>query len=86
VRLALRAIRRCGARVNTQCGMHVHIDAAPFDGRTNMLDWPAVARIAEAMGLDSTAAWVRTHQREYSAGIFRGFAAEKKGGESCADK
>ena len=30
---AVRAIRRCGARVNTQCGMHVHIDAAPFDGR-----------------------------------------------------
>jgi hypothetical protein len=29
----VRAIRRCGARVNTQCGMHVHIDAAPFDGR-----------------------------------------------------
>jgi len=29
----VRAIRRCGARVNTQCGIHVHIDAAPFDGR-----------------------------------------------------
>lgn len=29
----VRAIRRCGAQVNTQCGMHVHIDAAPFDGR-----------------------------------------------------
>ena len=29
----VRAIRRCGARVNTQCGMHVHIAAAPFDGR-----------------------------------------------------
>ena len=29
----VRAIHRCGARVSTQCGMHVHIDAAPFDGR-----------------------------------------------------
>ncbi len=48
------------------------------DGRTNMLDWPAVARIAEAMGLNTTAVWVRTHQREYSAGVFRGFAPEKK--------
>lgn len=62
------------------------LEAVRRDGRTNMLDWPAVARIAEAMGLDRTAAWVRTHKREYSAGIFRGFAAEKKGGESCADK
>ena len=56
------------------------------DGRTNMLDWPTVARIADAMGMDKTAAWVRTHQRDYSAGIFRGFAADKKGDPSCADK
>ncbi len=62
------------------------LEAVRRDGRTNMLDWPAVARIAEAMGLDRTAAWVRTHQREYSAGVFRGFAADKKGSESCADK
>ena len=59
---------------------------ARHDGRTNMLDWPAVAEIAEVMGLEKTAVWVRTHQREYSAGIFKGFAAEKKGSESCADK
>lgn len=56
------------------------------DGRTNMLDWPTVGRIADVMGMDTTAAWVRTHQRDYSAGIFRGFAADKKGDPSCADK
>jgi hypothetical protein len=29
----VRAIRRAGAKVNAQCGIHIHIDAAPFDGR-----------------------------------------------------
>lgn len=30
----VRAIRRCGASVDTKCGMHIHIDASTFDGRT----------------------------------------------------
>ena len=30
----VRAIRRAGAKVNTECGIHIHVDAAPFDGRT----------------------------------------------------
>ena len=30
----VRAIRRAGAKVNAQCGIHIHVDAAPFDGRT----------------------------------------------------
>jgi hypothetical protein len=29
----IRAIRRAGARVDSTCGIHIHIDAAPFDGR-----------------------------------------------------
>jgi len=29
----VRAIRRAGARVDSTCGIHIHIDAAPFDGR-----------------------------------------------------
>ena len=62
------------------------IEAIRRDGRSNMLDWPAVARLAEVMGMDKTAAWVRTHHREYSAGIFRGFAPDEKGIKSCADK
>ena len=62
------------------------LEAIRRDGRSNMLDWPAVARIAEAMGMDRTAAWVRTHHREYSAGIFRGFAPDEKGIAACADK
>lgn len=30
----VRAVYRAGGKVNSQCGIHVHIDAAPFDGRT----------------------------------------------------
>ena len=30
----VRAVRRSGAKVDTHCGIHVHVDARPFDGRT----------------------------------------------------
>ena len=30
----VRAIRACGAKVDEQCGIHIHVDALPFDGRT----------------------------------------------------
>lgn len=30
----VRAIRRCGAAVDDKCGMHIHVDASAFDGRT----------------------------------------------------
>ena len=29
----VRAIRRAGGKINRQCGIHIHIDAEPFDGR-----------------------------------------------------
>lgn len=29
----VRAVRRVGAKVDEKCGIHVHVDAAPFDGR-----------------------------------------------------
>lgn len=28
-----RAIRKAGGKINSQCGIHIHIDAEPFDGR-----------------------------------------------------
>jgi hypothetical protein len=30
----VRSVRRAGAEVDHQCGIHLHVDAAPFDGRT----------------------------------------------------
>ncbi|MFC1467810.1 amidoligase family protein [Verrucomicrobiota bacterium] len=29
----VRAIRKAGGKINSQCGIHIHIDAEPFDGR-----------------------------------------------------
>ncbi|HBP20477.1 MAG TPA: amidoligase, partial [Planctomycetes bacterium] len=29
----IRAVRRAGARVDTSCGIHVHVDAARFDAK-----------------------------------------------------
>lgn len=30
----VRALRRCGAQVDEKCGMHIHVDASAFDGKT----------------------------------------------------
>jgi hypothetical protein len=30
----VRSIRRCGAEVDEKCGMHIHVDASAFDGKT----------------------------------------------------
>jgi hypothetical protein len=30
----IRTVRRAGAKITTQCGIHIHIDAAAYDGRT----------------------------------------------------
>jgi len=49
------------------------IEAVRQSGLTNMLDRPAVADIAEAMGFEAAAAWVREHRDLYARGIFRGF-------------
>lgn len=30
----VRAVRRCGATVDAKCGMHIHVDASAFGGKT----------------------------------------------------
>ncbi len=30
----IRAVRKCGAKIDEKCGIHIHVNAAPFDGRT----------------------------------------------------
>ena len=44
-------------------------------GRTNMLDRPVVAELAEEFGYHETAEWVRTHRDEYARRLFQGFEA-----------
>ncbi len=52
------------------------LEAVRLSGLTNMLDRPAVARIAAAMGYAACARWVREHRELYARGIFHGFKAE----------
>ena len=49
------------------------IEAVRLSGLTNMLDRPRVAEIAEEMGFEEAAAWVRDHRDLYGQAIFRGF-------------
>jgi hypothetical protein len=53
------------------------LEAVRESGLTNMFDRPVVIEIAETMGFTETARWIQAHQELYSAGIFRGFEAEK---------
>lgn len=57
------------------------LEAVRRSGRTNMLDRPAVARIAAAMGYADTTLWIHANRGLYAQGIFRGFEAEG-GGEA----
>lgn len=49
------------------------LEAVRTSGTTNMLDHPAVAKLAEVMGYEETARWVESHRKEYAQGIFEGF-------------
>lgn len=52
------------------------IDAVRQDGRTNMLDYPAVIRLAREAGHHAAADWITANVSAYSAGVFRGFVSE----------
>jgi hypothetical protein len=52
------------------------LEAVRLSGLTNMLDRPAVARIAGAMGYAACACWVRENRALFARGIFCGFEAE----------
>jgi len=57
------------------------IDAVRLSGLTNMLDRPAVVRIAGELGFPEAARWVETHSKEYAEGVFRGFVVDPEGGK-----
>ncbi len=54
-------------------------------GATNMLDRPRVIELAEMMGFEETAEWVREHRREYAVGLFGGFVTDEEGEGPCVD-
>ncbi len=57
------------------------LEAVKNSGLTNMLDRPAVIKIAEALGFLETARWIEDNPGQYSEGIFRGFVVESEGGK-----
>lgn len=61
------------------------LEAVRQSGLTNMLDRPRVIELAEMMGDDETAAWVREHRREYAIGLFGGFVTDEEGEGACVD-
>ncbi len=55
------------------------LEAVRLSGLTNMLDRPAVARIAAEMGYDACARWVHRNRDLYARGVFHGFEAGDDG-------
>ena len=54
------------------------IEAVRLSGLTNMLDRAAVIEIAEDMGYEESARWVRENRGEYARAIFQGFEIVEK--------
>ncbi len=65
-----------GGAVRVPPDVREGLEAVRLSGLTNMLDRPAVARIAAAMGYDACARWVLEHRGLYARGVFYGFEAE----------
>ena len=54
------------------------IEVVRLSGLTNMLDRAAVIEIAEGMGYEESARWVRENRGEYARAIFQGFEIVEK--------
>lgn len=68
------------ARVAVPRAVYDGLEAVRRSGLTNMLDRPRVAELAEEMGFEGAAAWVRENRGRYAAAVFRGIRAEEGGG------
>jgi hypothetical protein len=64
-----------GGRVLVSREVLEGIEAVRRSGLTNMLDRPVVAELAEAMGFEAAARWVRENRDLYARGVFQGFEA-----------
>ena len=49
------------------------IEAVRRSGLTNMLDRPRVAELAEDLGFQESAEWVRANRELYARAVFNGF-------------
>ena len=57
------------------------LEAVKDSGTTNMLDRPAVIKIAEFLGFHETARWIEAHHGPYSEGLFKGFVVDAEEGK-----
>ena len=55
------------------------IEAVRLGGKTNMLDIPAVIRLAREGGHPGAADWIAANSSAYSVGLFRGFVVQDLG-------
>ncbi len=69
-------VRLPGDPIRVPGAVFAGLEAVRQSGLTNMLDRPRVAELADFLGFEEAAAWIRGHRREYSEGIFRGFEAQ----------
>jgi hypothetical protein len=54
------------------CELFKGLEAVRRGGRTNMLDRPRVAEIAEEMGFMAAAQWVGEDRERYAKAVFQG--------------
>jgi len=70
----IRALRKAGAKVDERCGIHVHVDATAFDGRTlaNLakIVYKQEALILTALGVNEN------RQRNYTKPVSADFIAQ----------
>lgn len=63
--------------VPVSAAVYEGLDAVRQSGYTNMFDRPRVIELAEMMGYDEAAAWVRDHRGEYARLLFAGVIVEE---------
>ena len=72
VQRVVRALRRAGGRVDSQCGLHVHVGAAPFDAAAlgRLARWVYSQEAILVAGLDAAS---RVYQGRYCAPVDQAF-------------
>jgi len=64
--------------VSIPAAVYEGLEAVRQSGLSNMLDRPRVIELAEIMGYDETAEWVRENKRRYAELIFCGMVVEEE--------
>ena len=73
------------SKVRVSAAVYAGLEAIRQSGLVNMFDRLLVIELADLWEYDETAAWVRTHRREYAELIFAGVEVGEEGGAQCAD-